>query len=156
MALGRAYGDYGYGDGVFGQELIIDATSTIASTSGATANASIVYSVSAASSASCSMGAAATATYNAQLTAISASSGGAAANDTEIAFANMQASSTATATATATAKKPAKKDISTQAIPPYLDDLADVGAWLLQELELLAEEADCFVLVGLQGGRKKR
>ena len=45
---------------------------------------------------------------------------------------------------------------STQAIPPYLDDLADVGAWLLQELELLAEEADCFVLVGLQGGRKKR
>ena len=41
-------------------------------------------------------------------------------------------------------------------IPLYLDDLADVGAWLLQELELLAEEADCFVLVGDKEERGKR
>ena len=32
---------------------------------------------------------------------------------------------------------------------PYLDDLADVGAGFLQELELLAEEADCLFVCWL-------
>ncbi|MEK9714092.1 MAG: hypothetical protein VW258_16130, partial [Thalassolituus sp.] len=46
MALGRAYGVYDYGEGVYGEDFIIDAVVAIAATSGATATPTHVEAVS--------------------------------------------------------------------------------------------------------------